>query len=193
MINILCIFLLYLSNILYEYKGGYFMPKITFIKNIDEEIIYPKTHIDAILTDDGLSINEKFDNITKLVDAKADSDHKHDYNTLTNKPTSLPANGGNCDTIDNKTVDDSIVSQDSLWTSEKTYQVIQEYVDDKIGSGGGGGGSSEEVKELYIGPTKPVDVTDTKAWIDTNNNVMKYYYNGNWYQLTFNISFIEEI
>lgn len=36
------------------------------------------------------------------VNNKAEKDHRHSYNDLNDKPTSLPANGGNADTLDGK-------------------------------------------------------------------------------------------
>lgn len=46
--------------------------------------------------------------IVAALNGKANSSHTHSYNELTNKPTiptipsSLPANGGNADTVDGK-------------------------------------------------------------------------------------------
>lgn len=45
--------------------------------------------------------------------------HIHDYNSLTNKPTSMPANGGNSNTVGGKTVNDSGTTTDFLWTAAK--------------------------------------------------------------------------
>lgn len=42
-------------------------------------------------------LDEKADNTTFL-------NHTHSYELLSNKPTSLPANGGNADTVDGKHV-----------------------------------------------------------------------------------------
>lgn len=48
--------------------------------------------------------------ITAALNGKANSSHTHSYNELSNKPTiptipsSLPANGGNADTVDGKHV-----------------------------------------------------------------------------------------
>lgn len=46
------------------------------------------------------------------------------YNDLTNKPTSLPANGGNADTVDNVHVDNSSTGN-ALWTAEKIMSQIE--------------------------------------------------------------------
>lgn len=42
-------------------------PKITFIKNIDDEIIYPKTHEDAVLTADGSTLTRELQNISNTI------------------------------------------------------------------------------------------------------------------------------
>lgn len=41
-------------------------------------------------------------NVSPLQSNKADVNHTHSYNSLTDKPTELPANGGNADTVDGK-------------------------------------------------------------------------------------------
>lgn len=40
--------------------------------------------------------------VSSLQSNKADVNHTHSYNSLTDKPTELPANGGNADTVDGK-------------------------------------------------------------------------------------------
>lgn len=40
--------------------------------------------------------------IETLQSGKSDTSHTHSYNDLTNKPTALPANGGDADTVDGK-------------------------------------------------------------------------------------------
>lgn len=44
--------------------------------------------------------------ITPTSIGAAEEDHVHNYNDLTNKPASLPANGGNADTVDGKHASD---------------------------------------------------------------------------------------
>lgn len=58
---------------------------------------------------------------------------------IKNKPTSLPADGGNADTVGNKTVDDTKEGNEFLWTAEKSkaYAEAQAaatkvYVDEKV-------------------------------------------------------------
>ena len=83
-------------------------------------------------------------NITQLQTGKANSDHshneysptdhEHDYNDLTNRPTipvipeSLPANGGNADTLGGKAPSDFATSEHShiefSGTSASTYKLI---------------------------------------------------------------------
>lgn len=46
------------------------------------------------------------------------------YNDLTNKPSSLPANGGNSDTVDNVHVNDNTTGN-VLWTAEKIMSQIE--------------------------------------------------------------------
>lgn len=50
--------------------------------------------------------------ITTTSIGAAEEDHVHNYNDLTNKPTSLPANGGNADTVDGKHASDFATSAD---------------------------------------------------------------------------------
>lgn len=157
------------------------MPKITFITNIDDEIIYPKTHIDAILSDDGYTLPEKFENLKTKIDEKSDNGHKHSYNDLLDKPNSFEADGGNCDTINNKTVNDSKLGTEYLWTSQRIYDEIIKQCN-KIQ------GNVSDTVRIPISETAPENST---IWIDSVNNVLKYKVNDNWKNLTFNISFVE--
>lgn len=50
--------------------------------------------------------------ITPTSIGAAEEGHVHNYNDLTNKPTSLPANGGNADTVDGKHASDFATSAD---------------------------------------------------------------------------------
>ena len=108
------------------------MPKITFIKNIDDEIIYPKTHINAILTDTGTTIPEKFEILQNHIDEKSDNGHKHYYHDLLETPSSLPADGGNSDTVCHKTVNDNDLGSNILWTSKKIYNFVSEEINNNI-------------------------------------------------------------
>ena len=57
--------------------------------------------------------------------SNAIDNHTHSYNNLTDKPTSLPANGGNADTVDNKHASDfaTVESVDMLQTLVGTTSV----------------------------------------------------------------------
>lgn len=50
--------------------------------------------------------------ISALQSGKASTTHTHSYNDLTNKPTTLPANGGNADTVDGKHASDFALASD---------------------------------------------------------------------------------
>lgn len=142
------------------------MPKITFIKNVDDEIIYPKTHENAILTEDGLTISSKLQSIHELLNHKSDSYHTHDYSSLSNIPTGFIANGGNSDTVSGKSVNDSKTGTGYLWTSNKISTEL-----------GNLNASIQSKAAVYIGSTEPIIET---LWIDISNNVLKYKVNGSW-------------
>lgn len=63
--------------------------------------------------------------ITPTSIGAAEENHVHNYNDLTNKPASLPANGGNADTVDNKHASDfaTVESVDMLQTLVGTTSV----------------------------------------------------------------------
>ena len=171
------------------------MPKITFIRNIDDEIIYPKTNMDAILTDDGKTLSYKFKQLISVIDNKAESDHVHSYNDLLDKPTSLIANGGNSDTVCNKTVDDTTISIDNLWTSNETNKVINKKYNDLMNE-------IDKIDKKHndlinkVGPSliaiKETEPSDALIWINPVTNVLKYKYSNTWHNLTYDIKFIEE-
>ena len=171
------------------------MPKITFIRNIDDEIIYPKTNMDAILTDDGKTLSYKLKQMKTIIDNKAESYHLHSYNDLLDKPTSLIANGGNSDTVCNKTVDDTTISIDNLWTSNETNKVINKKYNELI----------NEINKINkkhndlinkVGPSliaiEETEPSDALVWINPVTNVLKYKYSNTWHNLTYDIKFIEE-
>jgi hypothetical protein len=159
------------------------VPKIVFIKNVDDEIIYPKTHEDAILTKDGLSISAKIQSLSNALANKSNDGHTHDYATLTGIPTSFKANGGNADTIANKVVDDTKLGSGYLWTSQKIFNELSKIAISGGGtsSGGSTGGSTGTGgASIYTGATEPATEI---LWIDTANNVFKYKVNGSWITL----------
>ena len=79
-------------------------------------------------TVDSCHVNDSLTNTTSLwtsskisteLNKKSNANHGHNYNDLTNKPSSLPANGGNADTVDSCHVNDGLINGSSLWTSSK--------------------------------------------------------------------------
>lgn len=152
------------------------MPKITFIKNVDDEIIYPKTHEDAILTTDGISISTKIQTLSDLLNDKADSIHTHDYSTITNIPTSLPADGGNADTVNSRSVDDTKLGLSYLWTSTKISNELA-----KINT------AVSSQTTVAISDTEP---TGASIWIDSFNNVLKYKVGTTWITLGTEFTFV---
>lgn len=142
------------------------MPKITFIKNVDDEIIYPKTHENAILTEDGLTLSSKIQSIHDLLDHKADTYHTHDYSTLVNIPAGFIADGGDSDTVSGRSIDDTKTSVAYLWTSNKISNELN-----KVNT------LAQGKTYIPIGPSEPIGEV---FWLDTTNNVLKYKVNGSW-------------
>jgi hypothetical protein len=147
----------------------FIVPKITFIKNVDDEIIYPKTHEDAILTSDGVSISQKISDIYVELNDKANANHVHDYNTLINIPQGFIANGGNSDTVSGRSVDDTKTGTSYLWTSQKITTLLNT-VNANISA----------KASIAVGPSEPLIET---FWIDTSNNLFKYKVSGSWVTL----------
>lgn len=72
--------------------------------------------------------------ITPTSIGAAEEDHVHNYNDLTNKPTSLPANGGNADTVDGKHANDfataeSMSAMETLVGSTSVQSQISNAID----------------------------------------------------------------
>lgn len=96
--------------------------KFDWIVNKLKERIYPYTHADAVIMDDDGTklpvvieeINERIDNIGEIGAVQSDWSQTSPTNPsfIKNKPTSLPANGGNADTLDNKHVSDFASTSD---------------------------------------------------------------------------------
>ena len=57
------------------------------------------------------------------LNGKADAGHTHSYNDLSNKPSSLPANGGNADTVDNYHIRKVTNASDTGQTGSITFIV----------------------------------------------------------------------
>lgn len=152
------------------------MPKITFIKNVDNEIIYPKTHEDAILTADGITISLKIQTLTDLLNNKADENHSHDFSSLTNIPPGFTADGGNADTVGNRSVDDTKTGLSYLWTSTKISNELAK-INTAMSTSAG----------IVTSDTEPVGAT---IWIDSVNNVLKYKLGLNWVTLGSDFTFV---
>lgn len=152
------------------------MPKIEFVRNKDNEIVFPKTHENAILTDDGYSIEQKFDFIKQSLGNKADTDHKHNFSDLTNIPSSFKADGGNADSVGNCTIDDTMISINKLWTSKKINNELSKLK------------KLCEKSDIYIGVSEP---DDAKIWINPEVGILRYKVKDLWVvfngQLTFKL------
>lgn len=163
------------------------MAKIEFIKNKDEEIVYPKTHENAVLTADGLSLAEKFENIRLSLEDKADKNHTHPISEISNFPTVLPADGGDADSVGGKTPNDfSDPDKYTLWSSEKTKSEIEKAKTE----------AEEKIKKLElisIGSTTPTK-TETLLWIDTSSSIplLKFKLGEEWKLAGSNIAVVDE-
>lgn len=85
----------------------------TYIKNYQKNTIYPYTHSDAVYTDklekitltDSLNdIHEKLKNASESSQSDWDETDSASNSYILNKPHSLPANGGNADTLGGRSV-----------------------------------------------------------------------------------------
>jgi hypothetical protein len=169
------------------------VPKITFIKNVEDEIIYPKTHEDAIITSDGISFSTKIQKITDILNNKAESNHTHDYDTLKNLPTTMPANGGNSDTVDGKSVDDTKTSTSYLWTSTKISTELDKIssktdeISNELANTNNIVNTISLMNAVVISDTEP---TSASIWIDSVKNILKYKVGTQWVTLDTNLTFI---
>lgn len=62
--------------------------------------------------------NENFDAIDKAVTEKAPAAHTHTKSEITDFPKSLPANGGNADTVDGYHADDFVKTSHESWVNQ---------------------------------------------------------------------------
>lgn len=109
---------------------------------------------------------------------KADAKHTHSWENLTDKPTiptipdSLPADGGNADTVDGKHADDFALSEhdhDGVYVPVDTFNdlVGNTKVEDQIKN------QLKDIqieKEIYIQNDEPADAADGTVWIDIDAN-----------------------
>lgn len=96
--------------------------RFDWIVNRLKERIYPYTHADAVIMDDEDNrlaatidvINEKINSIEEVSAVQSDWNENGSSNPsyIKNKPTSLPANGGNADTLDDKHANDFALLSD---------------------------------------------------------------------------------
>lgn len=150
------------------------MPKIEFVRNRDNEIVYPKTHEDAIMTSDGYTIEQKFDFIKQDLENKADADHKHSFSDLKNIPSGFKADGGNADSVQYCQVDDTGISTNKLWTSKKIDSELN-----KIRN-------ALNHSDIFIGVTEP---DNALIWINPAVGVLKYRVGDSWAILSGQLSF----
>ena len=151
------------------------MAKIEYVINANMERIYPKTHEDAILTTDGYTLKQKFAMIYEALNNKANIDHKHDFSDLKNIPDSFPCKGGDADTVMGRNVDDTIITEDNLWTANHIHNLLQQ-LNDKI---------LDFSDIVYYGINEPPTDDPYKKyflWINPTTGIVKYYYNNSWIQ-----------
>lgn len=84
---------------------------LRYIKDYLQNKFYPYTHSDAVYTDDGENktlteslseMNKKIEDATIHPQSDWNETDNTTYSFIKNKPASLPANGGNADTVDGK-------------------------------------------------------------------------------------------
>ena len=106
----------------------------------------------------------------------ADVDHVHSWESITDKPViptipdSLPANGGNADTLDNMHADDFALSEhdhDGVYVPVDTFNELvgNTKVEDQIKN------QLQDIqieKEIYIQNDEPADAADGTVWIDVD-------------------------
>ena len=84
------------------------------------------------------------------------SEHTHSKDDIKDFPSSLPADGGNSDTLDGKHADDFVLSTyfaELVGDSSVDYQ-INSYLD--------------QLNKVYVQPEAPTDVKEGSLWLDTD-------------------------
>lgn len=92
-------------------------------------------------------IEEKVNYLKGLIDGKAASSHTHSASEISGLPTSLPANGGNADTVDNKHASDFAASNHTHSYNSLTNMPIIS----KTGYSGSSDYSTPYYRYFYIG------------------------------------------
>lgn len=95
------------------------MPRLDWIVDKAKQRVYPYTHADAVIMDDDNKklrdtldeVNEKFDHFT-FSQSDWNETNPEQVSYIKNKPESLPANGGNSDTLDGKHGDEFASASD---------------------------------------------------------------------------------
>lgn len=117
----------------------------------NEDILYPHTSADVVFMEDGKSVDKQikileeqlgnmdtsWDSVTGKPPTFPPSTHKHTKAEITDFPASLPANGGNADTVDDKHASDFFPATGGNVNGQvnATGKVSAEFYDIK-GSGG---------------------------------------------------------
>ena len=95
-----------------------------------------KSAIDGLSTLIGdSSVSEQ---ISAAIVGKADSEHTHTVSEITDFPTSMPANGGNADTVDNKHASDFAAAEDVAALQNNSHIHTNKTILDKITESSGG-------------------------------------------------------
>lgn len=137
------------------------------------DVLYPHTAADVVFMEDGSTVEQSIKNIDVSWDgisSKPESfppnPHTHSKSQITDFPTSLPANGGNADTVDGKHASDflnktqtthqevaspicigSATDNVTGWRPFRTYRKINNDVYDvSLAVGGAGSGAIEILK-----------------------------------------------
>ena len=81
--------------------------KAHYLQDKNQEKFYPYAHADAAFTRDGEKVGDVLDSLTNSAQIQSDwnTTDSSDKSYIKNKPSSLPANGGNADTVGGHTVE----------------------------------------------------------------------------------------
>ena len=93
------------------------------------------------------------------------SEHTHTKDDITNFPSSLPADGGNADTLDGKHADDFATDQD-------LKDLIDNWIgDEPVGDQISGALENLEIPEsIYVQNDEPYDIEEGTLWLDMDND-----------------------
>lgn len=161
----------YHEYILQPSDSGYVLENAGVDVHDHNDIYYTETEIDSMI---GAFVEEDYV-IEQIETAIANQNlFSGDYNDLTNKPTiptipdTLPANGGNADTVDGKHAEDFALADhdhDDMYVSMQTFTdlvgdtKVEDQINDKLND-------IQIEKEIYAQNDEPVDAADGTVWID---------------------------